>query len=87
MKITLKKQVISYKESTKFLGMTLDSRLNWEEHVDRVRAKAKIALNTIKVVAGSRQKRRRGHKHCIVQYSDLRWIMVANCTVYPPHGD
>ena len=33
------------------LGMTLDSRLNWEEHIKKLRAKAKRALNTIKVVA------------------------------------
>ena len=63
IEITLRNKIITNKENTQFLGMTLDSRLNWEEHVDRVRAKAKIALNTIKVVAGSRQKRRRGRKH------------------------
>ena len=45
-------QIIPYKESTQFLGMTLDSRLNWEEHINKLRPKAKRALNTIKVVAG-----------------------------------
>ena len=39
-------------ESTHFLGMTLDGRLNWEEHINKLRTKAKRALNTIKVVAG-----------------------------------
>ena len=34
--------------------MTLNSRLNWEEHIYRVRAKAKKTLNTIKVVAGKK---------------------------------
>ena len=34
--------------------MTLDSRLNWEEHINKLRAKAKRALNTIKVVAGKK---------------------------------
>ena len=63
IEITLRNKIIPNKENTQFLGMTLDSRLKWEEHVDRVRAKAKIALNTIKVVAGSRQKRRRGRKN------------------------
>ena len=33
-----------------FLGMTLDSTLNWEEHINKLRAKEKRALNTIKVV-------------------------------------
>ena len=32
--------------------MTLDSRLNWEEHIYRIKAKAKRKLNTIKVVTG-----------------------------------
>ena len=41
MKITLKTKVIPYKESTQFLRLTLNSRLNCEERVDRVRAKAK----------------------------------------------
>ena len=31
--------------------MTLDSRLSWEEHINKLRAKAKRTLNTIKVVA------------------------------------
>ena len=34
--------------------MTLDSRLNWEEHINKLRAKAKRALNTIRVVAGKK---------------------------------
>ena len=34
--------------------MTLDSRLNWEKHVDKLRVKTKRALNTIKVVAGKK---------------------------------
>ena len=41
----------NHRESTKFLEMTLDSRLNWEEHIGRIRPKAKRAINTIKVAA------------------------------------
>ena len=44
IKITLRYQIIPYKESAQSLKMTLDSRFNWEEHIDRVRAKAKRAL-------------------------------------------
>ena len=34
------------KESTQFLEMKLDSKLDWEEHINKLRAKAKRALNT-----------------------------------------
>ena len=54
MENTLRTQIIPYKESTQFLGITLDCRLNWEEHFDRVRAKTKRAINTNKVVAGKK---------------------------------
>ena len=44
MKITLKNKIIPNKESTQFLD--LDKRLNWEEHIDIVRAKTKTVINT-----------------------------------------
>ena len=47
----LRNEIILSKESTHFLGMTLYSKLNWEEHINKLRAKAKKALNTIKVEA------------------------------------
>ena len=47
IEITLRNQIISNQESAQILGMTQDSRLNWEEHIDRMRA-----LNTIKLVLG-----------------------------------
>ena len=34
--------------------MTLDSRLRWEEHSDRKKAKAKRTINSIKAVAGKK---------------------------------
>ena len=34
--------------------MTLDSRLNWEEHINKLKAKAKRALNTMKAIAGKK---------------------------------
>ena len=54
LEITLGNHKIPQKESTQFLGMTLDSRLNWEEHIEKTRAKAKRALNIIKIVAGKK---------------------------------
>ena len=53
--------------------ITLDSRLNWEEHIKKLRAKAKKALNSIKVVAG---KKWGGDwktiKICTVQYVEQK---------------
>ena len=51
IKIILRNEIIPLKKSTHFLGMTLDIRLNWEQHINKLRAKVRSALNTIKVVA------------------------------------
>ena len=51
----LRNEIIPSKESTQFLWMTLDNRLNWEEQINKLRAKVKRALNTIKVVAGKKR--------------------------------
>ena len=34
--------------------MTIDNKLNWEEHINKLRAKAMKALNNIKVVVGKK---------------------------------
>ena len=54
MKTTLRNQIIPNKKSTQFLGMTLDRRLNEEDYIDSVKAKAKRALNSIKEVAAKK---------------------------------
>ena len=41
LEITLGNHKIPQKESTQFLGMTLDSKLNWEKLIEKTRAKAK----------------------------------------------
>ena len=51
IEIMQRNKIILSKESTNFVGMTLDSRLNWGEHINKLRTKVKRALNTIKVVA------------------------------------
>ena len=69
IKITLRNKIILSKESTQFLGMTLDNRLNCDVHINKLRAKAKGAFNTIKVVAGKKWGRdRKTLKNCTVQY-------------------
>ena len=52
LEIKLRDETIPFKESTRFLGMTLDSRLNWEEYINNLKAKAKRSLNTMKAIAG-----------------------------------
>ena len=43
--------------------MTLDNRLNWEEHIDRVRAKEKkIALYIMELVAEKSEEETRNPK-------------------------
>ena len=67
------------KESIQFLGMTLDSRKNWEEHINKLRAKAKRALNTVRVVAGKKWGGDwKSLKNCTVKYVGQRWSMAAN---------
>ena len=59
--------------------MTLDSKLNWDEHIKKLRAKAKRALNNKRVVA---RKKWGGDpktlKNCVVQNVVQRWTMAAN---------
>ena len=63
--------------------MTLYSRLNWEEYINKLRVKAKRALNTIKMVTG---KKWGGDwktiKNCTVQYVKQKYIMAANYTIW-----
>ena len=42
---------IQYKDCVKFLGMILDKRLNWSEHIKLLKAKAKRSLNLLKIVS------------------------------------
>ena len=42
-------KIIFSKEITQFLGMTIDRRLNWEEHIKKM-----IALITIRLVASKK---------------------------------
>ena len=57
IEIMLTIKIIPSKKSTQFWGMTLDSRLNQEEHIYELKAKAKRALNTIMMVAGKMGRR------------------------------
>ena len=46
----LRNETIPYKENTQFFGMTLDSRLNWEEQIESQSKKS------IEYYKGSRKK-------------------------------
>ena len=53
--------------------MTLDSRLNWEEHIVKTRGKAKRSLNIIKIVAGKKYGAdRKTLKNCATPYADQK---------------
>ena len=54
--------------------MTLDSRLNWEEHIEKTRAKAKRALNIIKIVAGKKW----GADRKALKKTVLRFMQIKN---------
>ena len=54
IEIMLRNEIIYFKKSTQFLRMTLDSRLNWEEHNNKLRAKEK-SIKFYK--CGSREKK------------------------------
>ena len=51
IEIVVINKITPSKERTQYLVMTLESRLNWEEHINLLRAKAKKVLNTIRIVA------------------------------------
>ena len=74
---TLKEQILLYQEITQFLGIALDSRLNWEEHFDSVKAEAKIAINT-KVLAvkmwGGDWKTIKNTVQCNKKMKDRLWL-------------
>ena len=70
------------------LGMTLDSRLNWEEHINNLKAKAKRALNTIKAIAGKKWGGdRKTLKNCTVQYVKQKQTMAAKYSIQPLQED
>ena len=46
--LTLENQHIQSKDSTLYLGIVLDKRLNWRNHVDHLRARCIPAINLIK---------------------------------------
>ena len=53
----MKNEIIPFKQNTQFLEMPLNSRLKWDEHINKLRAKEKGALNTISVVAGEKKQK------------------------------
>ena len=67
------KQNITFKESAQFLGMTIDRRLNWKEHINNLRTKAKRALNTIRKKWGD-LKTLKKIVQCNIQDEDGLWL-------------
>ena len=88
LEITLKNHKIPQRESTQFLGMTLYSKQNWEEHTEKTSANAKRALNIIKIVAGKKWGAdRKTLKNCTVTYVDQKQTTDVNYMAQPPQAD
>ena len=72
----LRVKTIPFKESTQFLGMTLDCRLNWEEQIESQ------SKNSIKCYKDSSRKKWEGDwktlKNCTVQYVEYSRTMADN---------
>ena len=49
--LTLQGSRIQVRESTRYLGLIIDKRLNWKDHVDHLRAKCTSSVNLIKHVS------------------------------------
>lgn len=47
----LKENTIETVQAIKFLGLTFDSKLNWQEHIQLVNTKCRQSLNILKVLA------------------------------------
>ena len=44
-------QLIPYKKSINFLGVILDSKLNWSDHIKALKAKANRSLSILRVLS------------------------------------
>ena len=48
LQLTLHGSIVQVRESTHYLGLIIDKRLNWKDHVDRLRAQCTSSVNLIK---------------------------------------
>ena len=82
-RLTLHGSRIQVKESTRYLGLIIDKRLNWKDHVDRLRAKCTSSVNLIKQVShlswGMTEKR---YNDCTQYSCRQNRIMVHRCMVH-----
>ena len=49
--LTLHGSIVQVREGTRYLGLIMDKRLNWKDHVDHLRAKCTSSVNLIKHVS------------------------------------
>ena len=81
--LTLHGSRIQVRESTRYLGLIIDKRLNWKDHMDHLRAKCTSSVNLISTSStchgGLTEKRYNG---CTQHSCSQNWIMVNRCMVH-----
>jgi len=51
--LTINNQLVKIDNKAKFLGLVIDSKLNWNEHIKYLEEKCKKRLNLMRAVAGN----------------------------------
>ena len=82
----LKKELLKYEENVKFLGITFDSQLTFETHIQDIAQRARKRLNLLKAIRGQKW----GAKSEILLYtyrSFIRPLLEYSCILFAHASD